>query len=95
MAGQVGANFAQLGGTTEHLVASVTRMNTALADLKSYLAPMVSTWEGDASVQYQALQQKWDTSAAELNATLQRIGAALGDTNDQFQATERANAARF
>ncbi len=55
----------------------------------------MATWEGEASASYQVLQKKWDAAAADLNSVLQRIGAALAETNSDFQSTEKANAARF
>lgn len=92
---QVGADFGRLAATHEHLVASVAQMNGQLNNLRDYLKPLVATWEGEAAANYQALQNKWDTAAADLNSVLQRIGGALGETNSEFQATERSNAARF
>lgn len=95
MTDQVGADFGRLAGTQQHIVTTVGQVNGSLADLKSYLAPMVATWEGEASVNYQALQAKWDSASNDLNAVLQRIGAALAETNDQFLTTEKSNASRF
>ncbi len=95
MTDQVGADFGRLAGTHQHLVSTVSQMNSQLQSLKDYLKPLVATWEGEAAANYQALQHKWDTAAADLNSVLQRIGAALGDTNAEFQATEKSNAARF
>lgn len=95
MSDQVGADFGRLAATQQHLVQTVGQVNGQLADLKSYLKPLVATWEGEASANYQALQAKWDRAAEDLNMVLQRISAALATTNDDFQATEKGNAARF
>ena len=92
---QIGADFGRLAVTQEHIVSTVGQVNGQLADLKSYLAPLVGSWEGEASASYQALQQQWDRASEDLNAVLARIGAALAETNSDFQATEKANAARF
>ena len=48
-----------------------------LGDLKGYLAPLVASWVGQASRDYQALQQRWDQSADDLNAVLREIASAL------------------
>ena len=92
---QIGADFGRLGATQSHIVSTSANVNGQLADLKAYLAPLVATWEGEAAASYQALQQKWDRSAEDLNLVLQRIGAALAETNSDFQAAEKSNAARF
>ncbi|GAB3258468.1 hypothetical protein GCM10027425_19930 [Alteromonas gracilis] len=91
----IGAKFPQVEMTHQHLVQTVAQMNQQLEDLKSYLKPMVATWSGEASANYQALQAKWDTSAAELNQTLARIGSALEEGKNNLQAREKSNAARF
>lgn len=92
---QIGADFGRLGATQSHIVTTSSQVNGQLADLKSYLAPLVATWEGEASVSYQALQQKWDRASEDVNLVLQRVGSALAETNSDFQSTEKANAARF
>lgn len=92
---QVGANFGKLSATQQHIASTVGQMNGQLGDLKSYLAPLVATWEGEASASYQALQAKWDSAAHDLNNVLGRISTALAAANADFQSTEKANAGRF
>lgn len=91
----ISANFGQLDGTQQQIMSNAASMNQQLSDLKSYLQPMVSTWDGSASESYQQLQRKWDQAAAELNQILHQIGTATGNANDGFQAAERSNAQRF
>ncbi|PIE26374.1 MAG: WXG100 family type VII secretion target [Micrococcales bacterium] len=92
---QVGVNFASLAGTQSHIASTVGHMNTQLEDLRAYLRPMVSTWEGAASQAYQLQQAKWDAAVRELNLILQQIAQATANANDGFQRTEQTNAARF
>lgn len=92
---QIGADFGSLDRTQGHLVTTVGQVNGALDELRGFLKPLVASWEGEASASYQVLQKKWDAAAADLNSVLQRIGAALAETNSDFRATEKANAARF
>ena len=73
----------------------VGSVNGSLADLKSYLQPMVSTWSGTASEAYNAKQAQWDQAANDLNEVLSAIGRALGAANEGFQQTEHSNASRF
>lgn len=92
---QIFVTFGELQATQEHVQSTVSSVNTALSDLKSYLQPMVSTWTGSAADNYNALQAKWDQSANDLNQVLAAIGRALGQANEGFQTTESSNAARF
>jgi WXG100 family type VII secretion target len=62
-----------------------------LSDLKSYLAPLVATWSGQASTEYQALQSKWDASADDLNQVLRQMSQALRTAGDNYANTERKN----
>lgn len=71
---------------------TVGRIDQQLNDLRSFLAPMVAVWEGGASSDYQALQRRWDTSAADLNEVLAQISQLLGMTHDSYHSTEAANA---
>ena len=62
-----------------------------LSDLKAYLAPMVGSWSGDASSDFQALQAKWDASAADLNQVLRQMSQSLRTAGDNYLNTERRN----
>ena len=66
-----------------------------LSDLKGYLAPLVSSWTGEASTDYQALQQKWNTSADDLNAVLREIARALRTASENYTGGEQANASMW
>ena len=72
-----------------------SQIDGQLDDLKSYLAPLVASWEGQASGDYQALQAKWDTSAAELNQVLRQIAANIRTANQNYGDAERTNAAMW
>ncbi|MDQ6772221.1 MAG: WXG100 family type VII secretion target [Candidatus Dormibacteraeota bacterium] len=62
-----------------------------LGDLKAYLQPMIGTWSGQASGDYQALQSKWDTGAADLNLVLRQIATALRTAGENYVSAENAN----
>lgn len=66
-----------------------------LDDLRGYIAPLVATWTGEASTSYQALQSRWDTSAAELNGILRQISAALRTSNENYSTAEVTSAGYF
>jgi 6 kDa early secretory antigenic target len=69
------------------------QIDQQLADLKSYLAPMVSSWTGQASSDYQTLQARWDTSAADLQAVLRQIASALRTAYSNYRTAEMQNSA--
>lgn len=73
---------------TDSIAAQIAQQ---LSDLKSYLAPLVATWSGTASSDFQALQARWDTSAGDLNQVLRQMSQALRSAGEQYQATESAN----
>lgn len=66
-----------------------------LSDLKAYLAPLVASWSGEASGEFQALQAKWDSGANDLNQVLRQISQALRVAGEQYQATEKANSSTW
>ncbi len=72
---------------------TVSRIDQQMADLRQFISPLVASWEGGASTDYQVLQKRWDTAATDLNAVLAQIGRMLGQAHDGYQATESANAA--
>jgi 6 kDa early secretory antigenic target len=71
---------------------TVSRVESQLGDLRQFLAPLVASWDGGASSDYQTLQKRWDTTANDLNAVLAQIGQLLGQAHDGYRQTESANA---
>lgn len=84
--------LAQAQGDVSSTSASI---NGQLADLKDYLAPLVASWTGSASSDYQAKQAQWDSAATDLNLVLAQIGQALGTANDTYQQAESHNQATW
>jgi len=87
--------FGELESARTSIQTTWTNINREMEDLKRYLQPMVETWTGDASGAYQAHQAKWDRSAADLNQVLNQIAVALRASNENYQAGEAANRARW
>lgn len=95
MADHILVTFASLSEAQASTAATYAALNNQLADLKSYLAPLTAAWEGQASTTYQGHQAQWDSAAAELNAVLQTISAAVGQALANYQSTEQANTAMW
>lgn len=66
-----------------------------LGDLQGFLAPLVASWTGDASSDWQALQQRWNGSADDLNAVLRQIAMALRSASQSYVSGERNNASMW
>jgi WXG100 family type VII secretion target len=72
---------------------TVSRIDSQLNDLRQFLAPLVASWEGGASADYQVLQKRWDGAAGDLNGVLANISQLLGQAHDGYRSTEMANTA--
>lgn len=95
MSGVVKVTFGELAAAQSNISSTVNAVNGQLDDLKSFLAPMVSTWDGAAAQSYNDLQRQWDAAAAQLNQVLAQIATAVGTANDHYQQAEHANTSRF
>ncbi|WKD59806.1 WXG100 family type VII secretion target [Corynebacterium caspium] len=87
--------FSAISAAATDINGTSGRINHLLEDLKGLLNPMVSTWEGDAAVAYNAAQAKWDRSAAELNEILGAISRTVAQGNEQMSDINRAAAASW
>jgi WXG100 family type VII secretion target len=93
--GTILVTFGELESARNSIQTTWTNISREMEDLKRYLRPLVQTWTGEASSAYQAHQANWDRSAADLNQVLNQIGIALGASNENYQAGESANRARW
>lgn len=91
----VTVTFDSIAQAQSDVTLTVSSIDQQMADLKSFLAPIVAQWKGQAFDQYQALQGQWDTAANDLNVVLGQIGTALGEAHVNYLATESRNAATW
>ena len=87
--GQITYNHGPIESLVGQVGSASTALRTTLDDLKSYLAPLVAEWEGDAAVAYQAHQSDWDQAAAALQAMLAEISRAASHGNQGMAAADR------
>lgn len=90
--GHLLVTFATLTEGAADVDAVANQIDQQLADLRAYLAPLVATWEGVAAADYQALQRRWDTNIADLNAVLRQIAISLRTANQNYSSAETTNA---
>ncbi|GGM60630.1 hypothetical protein GCM10011608_52150 [Micromonospora sonchi] len=88
-------NFAGLNGAADACSSSVRNLTSELDGLKSGIAPLLATWDGDAREAYFQRQNEWESAANDLRDLLSRIEKALRESAAKMQAREAANRAKF
>ena len=68
------------------------RLNAALDELRSQIAPLQAIWTREAAEAYRVEQAKWELAAGSLNEILFRLGNAVRDGADDVAATDRSAA---
>lgn len=63
--------------------------------LESKIEQNVDAWEGGAREAYYQKKAEWEKSIEELNQVLMQLSDAIGQINEQYQATEAANMKSF
>jgi WXG100 family type VII secretion target len=89
--GHIQVTFGAVNEAAMDTDAIASQIAQQLSDLKTYLAPLVASWSGEASGDFQALQAKWDSSADDLNQVLRQISQSLRTAGDNYLNTERTN----
>jgi early secretory antigenic target protein ESAT-6 len=93
--GHVLVTFGSLAEAAADTDAVANQIDQQLADLRAYLAPLVASWEGTASTDYQARQHRWDTAIGDLNLVLREMARAVRTANGNYQLAESSNAAMW
>ncbi|RAV34420.1 WXG100 family type VII secretion target [Corynebacterium heidelbergense] len=92
-------NFRTEIGTMEGAANNVDSINSNVqAELQRLAAVVEGTagsWRGDAQNAFQALMERWNTSARQLSEALQSISENLRANARAFDETEMANQAAF
>ncbi|MDY3127165.1 MAG: WXG100 family type VII secretion target [Corynebacterium sp.] len=87
--------FGEIANAAADINSTSARINGMLGDLKSHIAPMAATWEGDAAAAYSEAQAKWDRAADELNTVLATISNTVSQSNDRMSDVNRRAAASW
>jgi 6 kDa early secretory antigenic target len=70
-------------------VAGAVQTTQALLDQgKTSLAKLSEAWGGSGSDSYKAVQQRWDDTSAELNASLQALSQRISEAGQAMAQTE-------
>lgn len=84
--------FQSIMEASQNTKSTAAYMNQELDQLKQDLAQLKSIWEGQAAVDYKALQAKWDNASTDLNQILSDISQALDQAHQLYTETENSNA---
>ena len=71
---------------------TAARLNAALDELRTQIAPLQHVWTREAAEAYRVEQARWDQAAASLHEILFSLGNAVRDGADDVAATDRAAA---
>jgi early secretory antigenic target protein ESAT-6 len=93
--GEIKYNFGAIGDLAGGMTTKWSQLNEKLDDVKSSIQPLVATWQGADSDQYQVKQNEWNAAQAELNGVLQSLIGAVNSGNQRMQEQEAANRARL
>lgn len=88
-------NFSALATASADITAGANQIEARLAEMDRSLQPLRANWSGEAASSYEASKAKWTAAITDMKALLADIGRAVGSSNEDYQATERANAARW
>jgi early secretory antigenic target protein ESAT-6 len=89
--GEVRVDFGALGSGAAGIMSTYRSLQGTLENLESQLAPMVSTWNGQAQEAYLMQKRKWDDASAAMAAILQRMGQGVQQAHENYQSAETSN----
>lgn len=95
MGSEIKVTFGAVEQAAADIDAARARITAQLEELRRHLAPVVSSWTGDAAGRYDEAQRRWDRSAADLTETLQRIEVLVVRAGAGYRSVEADNARRF
>jgi WXG100 family type VII secretion target len=86
-------NFDEIEYTVRQEIHTTSaRLNAALDDLRSQIAPLQEIWTRQAADAYRVEQARWEQAASALNEILFSLGNAVRDGSDDVAATDRSAA---
>lgn len=81
-------NFGGIEAGAGAIAGAVNTTQGLLDEGKSSLAKLSAAWGGSGSEAYQAVQQRWDETSAELNASLQSLSQRISEASQTMAQTE-------
>jgi WXG100 family type VII secretion target len=89
-------NFDEIEYTVRQEIHNASaRLNAALDDLRSQIAPLQEVWTREAAEAYRIEQARWDQAATALNEMLANLGNAVRDGADDVATADRSAASAW
>lgn len=88
-------NFAAIEGGAGEVHGAAGATAGLLDEGKASLAALAAAWGGSGSEAYQAVQMRWDSTAAELNAALQNLAQTISEASATMAQTEASVTGMF
>lgn len=93
--GEVFVTFGAVQQAASDAKSTSASLNQQLSDLQGYLAPLVASWEGQASTDYNVKQKQWHEAQTALNTLLAKMGSALDTSHSNYTQAENKNSAMW
>lgn len=81
-------NFTGIEAGSGAIQGAVSTTSGLLDEGKASLAKLAEAWGGTGSDAYQAVQQNWDATSAELNSALQSLAGRISEAGQTMAQTE-------
>lgn len=88
-------NFAGIEAGAGDILGSFQATQGLLDEGKQSLTKLADAWGGSGSEAYQSVQQRWDTTANELNSSLQNLARTISESGQAMAQTESAVTGMF
>lgn len=88
-------NFGALATAAADISSGANKIEAKLAEMDRSLQPLRANWSGEASASYEGAKTKWTTAITDMKALLADIGRAVQTSGQDYQSTEKSNAARW
>ena len=88
-------NFSGIEAGSVAIQSSVTATENLHDEGKASLLKLADAWGGSGSDAYQVVQQRWDDTSAELNASLRELAKRISEAGQNMGQTENKIQNRF
>jgi early secretory antigenic target protein ESAT-6 len=82
-------------GTSSAIRASITRIQTEVANLHGQVVNLQGSWTGQASFVFQSAASEWNATAQQVQEQLTALNEALGHAGQQYADIEATNTRMF
>jgi len=88
-------NFSGIEGSSGAVQGQVSNIQGLLDQGGQCVKKLANVWGGAGSDSYQVMQQRWDSTAAELNASLSDLSSKVSEAGQGMQGTENSVTGMF